>query len=221
MSGRVLIVNPNANGAVTAAMAEAVAPLVVTGGPALDCVTLEEGPFGIESQADVEAVTLPLARLVRAREDADAFVIACFSDPGLAVCREATARPVLGIQECAVMTALTVGDRYGVVALSEASIRRQDRYARQMGVAGRRAGARPLGLSVAAAEAATAWPRIEAVARRLVEEDGADVVLLGCAGMARHRAPLARALGRPVIDPVQAAAMQAMGLVLLARGSAA
>ncbi len=221
MSGRVLIVNPNANGAVTAAMAEAVAPLVVTGGPALDCVTLEEGPFGIESQADVEAVTLPLARLVRAREDADAFVIACFSDPGLAVCREATARPVLGIQECAVMTALTVGDRYGVVALSEASIRRQDRYARQMGVAERRAGARPLGLSVAAAEAAAARPRIEAVARRLVEEDGADVVILGCAGMARHRAPLARALGRPVIDPVQAAAVQAMGLVLLARGSAA
>jgi allantoin racemase len=113
MTSRVLIINPKSNPAVTAAMAEAVAPLAVSGGPARDCMTLGERPCAIESQADVEAVTLPLARLMRARDDADAFIIACFSDTGLAVCREVTARPVLGIQKCAVIAALLLDDRYG------------------------------------------------------------------------------------------------------------
>lgn len=218
MTGRVLLINPNSNPAVTAGMAEAVAPLALPGGPVMECVTLEEGPFGVETMRDVEAVTLPLARMVTERTDADAFVIACFSDPGLAVCREATRKPVLGIQECAVMAALCVADRYGTVALGPASIKRQRRHARQLGVAGRWAGARPLNLSVAEGERPEAFGRVEAVARALVEEDGAEAILLGCAGMARHRAPLEAALGVPVIDPVQAAAAQALGLVLLARG---
>src|SRR5438105_4070205 len=78
------------------------------------CATLSEGPFGIESQKDVEQVTLPLRRLVEQDNRADAFVIACFSDPGLHVCREATRRPVFGINECGVLTALARGDRFGI-----------------------------------------------------------------------------------------------------------
>lgn len=217
MTGVVLVVNPNSNPAVTEGMSEAVAPLRVTGGPAITCLTLESGPFGIESQADVERVTLPLRNLVLEREDADAFVIACFSDPGLAVCREATRRPVLGIQECAVMAALMQGDRFGVIALGPASIKRQSRAFRQMAIASRWAGSAPLHLSVAAAEAASAYPRVLEVGRGLVE-GGADTLILGCAGMARHRAPLQDALGVPIIDPTQAATAQAVGLVLLARG---
>ena len=40
--------------------------------------------------------------------------------------------------------------------------------------------------------------------RALMDEDGADVVVTGCAGMARHRRPLEDALGAPVIDRMQA-----------------
>ena len=214
MTRRILVVNPNSNPAVTHGMSEAVEALRLPGGPSIDCVTLEGGPFGIESQADVEAVTLPLRDIV-ARGEADAYVVGCFSDPGLAVCREATARPVLGIRECAVMSALSQGDRFGVVALGPSSIRRQNRAFREMGVMQRLAGSRPLHLSVAAAEEEEAYPRILEVARELVA-DGADTLILGCAGMVRHRAPLAEALGLPVIDPTQAATAQALGLVLLA-----
>lgn len=217
MSDLVLVINPNSNPAVTDGMSEAVEPLRVPGGPSIACVTLEIGPFGIESQADVERVTLPLRDLVLERKDADAFVIACFSDPGLAVCREATKLPVLGIQECGVMAALMQGDRFGVVALGPASIKRQSRAFRQMGVASRWAGSAPLYLSVAAAEAADAYPHVLEAGRSLLEK-GADTLLLGCAGMARHRAALQDALGMPVIDPTQAATAQALGLVLLARG---
>jgi Asp/Glu/hydantoin racemase len=51
------------------------------------------------------------------------------------------------------------------------------------------------------------------VGRMLVQQDGADVVVMGCAGMARHRAALQQALGIPVIDPIQAAISMAIGAV--------
>src|SRR5437588_778295 len=81
--------------------------------------TLAEGPFGIESQRDVEAVTLPLRRMVEEDNAADAFVIACYSDPGLHACREGTRRPVFGIAECAVLTVLARADRFGVIAIAQ------------------------------------------------------------------------------------------------------
>ena len=81
--------------------------------------------------------------------DVDAFVIACYSDPGLPVCREATARPVFGINEAGVLTALARGERFGVIAIGQRSIRRHVRYMRQMGLTERFAGERPLNMSVA------------------------------------------------------------------------
>ena len=55
-----------------------------------------------------------------------------------------------------------------------------------------------------------------AVGRELVDQDGAEVVIMGCAGMARHRRPLEQALGVPVIDPTQAAVAMAIGTVQVA-----
>ena len=144
----------------------------------------------------------------------DAFVIACFSDPGLQLCREATRRPVFGINECGVLTALARGDRFGVIAIAANSVARHRRYLRQMGLADRLAGERPLGMSVAeTASGEEAFARMEAVGRELKEKDGADVIVMGCAGMARHRRPLEAALGVPVIDPTQAAVAMAIGTV--------
>ena len=51
------------------------------------------------------------------------------------------------------------------------------------------------------------------VGRELVEQDWADVVVMGCAGMARNRRPLQEALGVPVIDPILAAVAMAIGTV--------
>ena len=74
---RVLVINPNSNQAVTDGMADALKPLEIDGGPEIQCVTLKDGPFGVETQADVESVTLPLKNLISKRDDADAYVIAC------------------------------------------------------------------------------------------------------------------------------------------------
>jgi Asp/Glu/hydantoin racemase len=214
---RILVVNPNSNEAVTRGLDEALKLLTFSDGPEIVCRTLSEGPFGIETQADVESVTIPLRRLVESDNEADAFVIACYSDPGLHVCREGTERPVFGIAECGVLTALARAEKFGVIAIKQKSIRRHIRYLRQMGLIDRLAGERPLEMSVAATVSGDkTLDRLIEVGRELRDQDGADAVVMGCAGMARHRKPLEEALGLPVIDPTQAAVTMAIGTVQIA-----
>lgn len=213
MSGLIVVINPNSNRAVTAGISAALDGFRLPGGPGVECLTLAEGPFGIESQADSDAVVGPQLDLMRARPDAAAFVIACYSDPGLDAAREQLAVPVFGIQESGVLTALARGDRFGVIALSEAAIARHRRYLRRMGVLDRLAGERAADLSVHDSAGGDAFAPLAAAGRRLAA-DGADAIVLGCAGMAAHRAPLEAALGRPVIDPTQAAVAMALGALL-------
>jgi Asp/Glu/hydantoin racemase len=216
MGEPILVVNPNSTEAVTAAIDRALAPLRMAGGPSIECVTLAEGPPGIEIQAHVEQVVQPLCRLVRERADAAAFVIACFSDPGLHACREATGRPVLGIAECGLLTALTRGERFGIIAILQTSLGRHLRYVRQLGLAARFAGDLPLGLGVVElADQDRTFDRMRAVGVRLRDEHGADVLVLGCAGMAQYRPDLETAIGMPVVDPTQAATTMAIGAVRL------
>jgi allantoin racemase len=214
---RIMVINPNSNRVVTAGIAEALKPLMFDGGPEIVCETLAEGPFGVESQADVDSVAMPLRHMVEQDTDSAAFVIACYSDPGLHVCREATTRPVLGIAECGVLTALTRAETFGVIAIAQRSIRRHLRYLRQMGLIDRLAGERPLDMSVAeTASGEGTLAKMITVGRALKEEDGAGAIVMGCAGMARHRNALENALGIPVIDPTQAAVTMALGAVVFA-----
>ncbi|RXH02400.1 aspartate/glutamate racemase family protein [Bradyrhizobium zhanjiangense] len=211
---RIMVINPNSNRVVTAGLADALKPLSFADGPEIVCETLAEGPYGIESQADAESVVMPLRRAVAGDNESAAFVIACYSDPGLHVCREATTRPVLGIAECGVLTALARAETFGVIAIAQRSIRRHMRYLRQMGLMDRLAGERPLDMSVAeTASGEGTLAKMITVGRALREEDGAGAIVMGCAGMARHRKPLEDALGIPVIDPTQAAVTVALGAV--------
>jgi len=214
---RIMVINPNSNRVVTAGLAEALKPLMFADGPEIVCETLAEGPFGVESQADSDSVTTPLRRFVENDNGSAAFVIACYSDPGLHVCREATARPVLGIAECGVLTALTRAETFGVIAIAQRSIRRHLRYLRQMGLMDRLAAERPLDMSVAeTASGEDTLARMILIGRALKDEDGAGAIVMGCAGMARHRKALQDALGIPVIDPTQAAVTIALGAVQFA-----
>ena len=95
MPERILVINPNSSEIVTRGIDAALDPLRMAGGPEIECRTLPEGPPAIQTQRDIEQVTLPLARMIERESDAAAFVIACFSDPGVYAAREATRRPVL------------------------------------------------------------------------------------------------------------------------------
>jgi allantoin racemase len=212
---KILVVNPNSNETVTRSLSEALQPFLRVNGFEVDCVTLAEGPYGIETQADADSVVMPLRRLVAADNSADAFVIACYSDPGVHVCREATRRPVFGIAEAGILSALARGERFGVIAIAEQSIRRHERYLRQLCLVDRLAGERPLGMSVAeTASGDGTLARMVEIGIDLRDKDGADVIVMGCAGMSRHRAALEDALGVPVIDPTQAAVTMAVGALM-------
>ncbi len=214
--GRILVINPNSNEAVTEGLRQAVAPLAFAEGPEIVCETLRDGPFGIETQEHADSVVIPLRRRIEAAIDVDAFVIACYSDPGLHAAREGTRSLVLGIAECGVLTALTRADRFGVIAIKARSIPRHLRYLRQMGLMDRLAGERPLEMSVAeSASGEGTLERLIAVGTELKERDGAGAIVMGCAGMARHRRPLEQALGIPVIDPTQAAVAMAIGTLMV------
>jgi len=218
---RIRVINPNSNEAVTRGIDDALEALRFADGPEIVCSTLPEGPFGIETQEHVDSVALPLRRLIEADNASDAFVIACYSDPGLHVCREGTQRPVFGIAECGVLTALARAERFGVIAILQRSIARHMRYLRQMGLTARLAGERPLEMSVAeTASGEGTLSRMIEVGRALRDDDGANAIVMGCAGMARHRAPLEDALGIPVIDPTQAAVTMAIGTLQVSRRSA-
>ena len=221
MRDRILVINPNSTVSVTQAIDDAMTPLRIPGGPEIICLTLDEGPPGVESQIDADGVIQPLCRVIREQEpDASAFVIACFSDPGLFSAREATAKPVLGIAECGILTALTLGHRFGVISILANSVPRHLRYIGAMGLGQRLAGDLPIGLGVTElADGRKTLTRMIDVGRRLRDGHGADVLVMGCAGMARYRADLEEAVRIPVVEPTQVAVSMAIGRVRLGWGS--
>jgi Asp/Glu/hydantoin racemase len=215
-AGSILVINPNSSLAVTAAIDAGLRPLRISGGPEIVVDTLRSGPPGIATQSDADSVVAPLAQWVR-EDGADAFVLACFSDPGLHTVREAAGgRPVMGIAEWGLLRALTLGERFGIIALSPASAQRQQRYVRQMGLQDRYAGSWPVNASAEDTTGEAIRERLAEAGRQLATRCGADVVVLGCAGMAGHRAALQDLIGRPVVEPTQQATAAAIGALLLA-----
>ena len=221
MLGPIVVINPNSTEAVTAAIDAAMMPLRSAGGPDIVCQTLHEGPPGIESQHDADSVIEPLCRAIAAQDNsAAAFVVACFSDPGLYSAREATAKPVLGIAECGILTALTLGHRFGIISILRKSVPRHLRYIGAMGVGDRLAGDLPIGLGVTElTDASATLRRMKEVGARLRDAHGADVLVMGCAGMARYRDELEAFVQIPVVEPTQAAVVVALGRARLGWGA--
>ncbi|MBT4566502.1 MAG: Asp/Glu racemase [Marinovum sp.] len=218
MRKSLIVINPNSSKTVTDAIDLAINPLRDFGIP-IRCLTLADGPLGIESQKQADLTIAPMLDLAAQQTDAAGYVIACFGDPGLHALRDQTELPVVGIQQAAVMTALTVGQRFGVIAILPNSIPRHMRAFGAMGVLERLAGDRALGLTVAdLADERLCSEAMIATGCKLRDEDGADVLIMGCAGMARYRAALEKATGLPVVEPCQAAVSMALGHIALNLG---
>lgn len=216
MTERIVVINPNSTQAVTDGIDRALDPLRFADGPQIECRTLAEGPPGVESQRHVDGVIGPLCKMIESEDNAaDAFVIACFSDPGLHSAREISKHPVFGISECAILSALSLGERFGIIAILPASVSRHQRYIRQMGLESRFAADLPIGVGVTDLKGDEVEERMAGVGGQLIDEHGADVLILGCAGMADYRSRLEARLGVPVIDPSQAATAQAIAAVRL------
>ncbi|MEO9191413.1 MAG: aspartate/glutamate racemase family protein [Acetobacteraceae bacterium] len=200
---RILIINPNRSTSCGDGIAAAIAPFCHPGGPALDVVSLPEGPEAIYTWRDWHAAVEPICRRIE-REPADAYVIACASDPGIEAARATTTRPVLGVFRCAVAAAVARAERFGVIAIVDASKGRHLAALRAMGVESRLAGEIALNVTMdTLLDPAAARAHLIAAARECVRA-GAETVILGCTGMAHHRSVVEAEAGVPVIEPCQA-----------------
>ncbi|HEY8289661.1 MAG TPA: aspartate/glutamate racemase family protein [Acetobacteraceae bacterium] len=211
---RILVINPNSSADCSAGIAAALAPFQpAPGGPALDVVTLPEGPPAIYSWRDWHAVVDPLCRLVE-REQADAYVIACASDPGIEAVRAVTSRPVFGAFRSAVAAAVARVERFGVIAIVEASKARHLAALRAMGLEHRLAAEVAMNVTMETLLRPDAARARLVAAGQAIAAAGGEAIILGCTGMAHHRAWIAEATGLPVIEPCQAAAALALGAVI-------
>ncbi|GJL82491.1 MAG: hydantoin racemase [marine bacterium B5-7] len=204
MKRRVLVINPNSSDTVTNDIAQSVASVDHDGLFSFECVSLEGAPSAIESDHDVETV-IPLIRQKVLTSNHDDYVLACFSDPGIADIREASRKSIFGIGECAYLQAMSQGRSFGVISILPVSKRRQIRYLDALGFISRMAGNVPLNLGVSdLASTEKTRDRILAVGDELIA-NGADVLILGCAGMAGYQGLLKEQFNVPVIEPTIAA----------------
>jgi Asp/Glu/hydantoin racemase len=214
MAGILHVINPNSSDHVTEAIRHAARPYA-GGAVEIAITSMADGPKGIETEADLHASVGPMLRFVRSEPDAAGFVIACFGDPGLHVLREVSGKPVFGIGECGVLSALALGDRFGVISILEAAIPRHLRAFRVMGVMNRLVADRAIGMGVAALrDKRVMLEKMIATGQQLTQEDGADVILLAGAAMSAIRSDIEREIGVPVVDPTAAAIAMASGLVI-------
>ncbi|MGI4984071.1 MAG: aspartate/glutamate racemase family protein [Janthinobacterium lividum] len=198
------VINPNSSTSVTEGIARAVGAT----GPAAGQVnfvyaTLAAAPPGIVTQGDADLAATLVAAYVKAHVDeADGFIIACYSDPGLFAARELTDKPVFGIGEASLRRAASITGNVGVVAVSSLGIARHWRMYRMLGLAQNVCGERAIDLAVAdSGDERKALGKLIDVATALRELDGAEAIVLGCAGMADLRGKVENAVGIPVLDP--------------------
>lgn len=218
---RILVVNPNSTASMTAKIGRA-AQLVAAPGTEILAVNPPDTPASIEGYVD-EALCLPglLATIGRyagsgVGEDVAGTVIACFDDPGLDAARALTARPVVGVCEAAVRMATLVAGRFSIVTTTSRSVPAIEHLAQRYGVA-RRCRVRAAAVPVLALEepGSDARRRVAAEIARALEEDGAEAIVLGCAGMADLARDYRAEFGVPVIDGVTAAVKLVEGLAAL------
>lgn len=210
---RLLFINPNATESMTGTIAEA-ARRAAPEGVEILARTNHAGPPAIQGKADGAAALPGLLAEIRAADRADAIVIACFDDTGLAEARALAPCPVLGIGQAAYLAATLLGRRFSVVTTLAVSVPILEANLAAYGLAGGCARVRASGIPVLEVEAAGA--AIAAEAARAVAEDGAEAIVLGCAGMAGLTERLA-ALAVPVIDGVTAATHLAIAAARLSR----
>lgn len=215
---RIKIINPNTTQSMTDKIG-ACARAVARPGTEIIAVSPAMGPASIESHYD-EALAVPgLLQEIAAGERAgvDAYVIACFGDPGLKAARELARGPVIGIAEAAMHMASMVGTRFSVVTTLARTIGQAEQLAETYGMARFCARVRACEIAVLALEepGSLARERIVDECRRALDEDGSDAIVLGCAGMADLCAHISGVLGVPVIDGVAAATQLAESLVTL------
>jgi allantoin racemase len=207
------LINPNTDPVHTAAMGD-VAIATLPPGCEVTAVSPQRGPSSIESDADSVVAAAEVVTLIRTLPAQDAYLIACFGDPGLDAARELTDAPVVGIGEAAYQAASMVARRFAIVTTLPRSIPALEDALDRQGIRGRCAGIAALDIPVAeqGSHNPDTTDAIIETGRRLVDEQRAEALVFACGGMSDVAAAVREALGVPVSDGVSYGSMVAFSL---------
>jgi allantoin racemase len=201
---KALVINPNTSPSMTAEIEETARRIF---GAQVDCrvVCAPAGPESLESWTDYHLAAVSILPLLETHPDVDGVVLACFGDPGLFMLKESLDAPVVGIAEASMSLALLLGSKFGILAGMERAVELMDSMVQTYGLNARYAGTEPLNLRVLAfdRDRAETLAALETASRKL-RSRGADVLLLGCAGLTAFVDELQERVSMPVIDPVAA-----------------
>jgi allantoin racemase len=214
---RLLVINPNTSASMTRTILAA-ARGVATADVIVDALEPQRGPTSVEGRFDeVISAYWTLDAVLPVASRYDGFIVACYGHhPVIGALREALQQPVLGIMEASILHALPLGDRFSIVTTSERWRPLLIEGVRVLGLQDRCASVRSSGLAVLDLEALPAEvvrERLCAAACEAIATDGAEVICLGCAGMAGLDTAVRQVARVPVIDGVTAAVVILTGLV--------
>jgi allantoin racemase len=203
---KICVINPNTTASMTAKIGSA-ARAAASPGVTIKASNPDFGPPSIEGYFD-EAFAVPglIAEMAKT-PGADAFVIACFDDTGLEAARSMTTKPVVGIGEAGFHMASLIAEKFGVVTTLARSIAPIERNLAKYGLIARCARVRASNVAVLELEepGSNARKAIAAEIARSLDEDGAEAIVLGCAGMTDLARDLEQEAGAPVLDGVACA----------------
>ena len=219
---QIRVINPNTTQAMTTKIGEA-AQRIAASGTHITATQPADGPVSIESHFDeaISAVGVLEEVLAGEREGANAYVIACFGDPGLLAARELTRAPVIGIAEAAFHMAALVSTRFSIVTTLGRTGIIAEHLLEQYGFRHhcRRVRAAEIPVLDLEENGEMALNRIIDECRRARDEDNIGAIVLGCGGMADLTEEISRAVGLPVIEGVTAAVKLAEAVVGLGLGT--
>ena len=202
---KALVLNPNTSREMTAEIRET-ATRVFQDPWACEVLAALAGPESLESWTDYHLASVCVLPLVEEhRGKADGIVLACFGDPGLYLLKEYCDVPVIGIAEASMSLAILLGAKFGILAGMRRAVELMDSMVRTYGLEARYAGTESLEMRVLDFEKKRekTLDRLEKTSLKL-RERGAEVLLLGCAGLTGFVDDLQKKVDMPVIDPVEA-----------------
>lgn len=223
---RIFVINPNTSVSMTKHIREEMSK-IKRSDTVLNVMGAQNGPETIECAYDEALAIPPTLELVKKanREGYDAVILACFSDPGLEAAREISEIPIIGIEESTFHIAAMLGAKFSILTPRKERIPSRRQHVHMKGLDYFLASVRSLDLSVAETDAnpKRTKKRVLEVAQKAVEEDGAEVIILGCAGMAGYAPEIEKKLNVKVLDPTAVAlkiaeAMVDLGVVHSKRG---
>ena len=172
----------------------------------LDVRSLKYGPHSLESSFDVVLASPFIVEEVKKAEieGYKAIIINCFLNPGIEAAREVTSIPVVGPGEASIYLACMLGEKFSILGLGgTVGSKEYTKLVRSLGLLDRLASVRTIELPVLELDRdreKTFGLLVEA-GKRAIEEDGADVLILGCTGLTGFEKELEKELGVPVIYP--------------------